>query len=210
MDIVAQNVGKLKAAFGDRAFSGRDVSDVLEVDARGTGGIFKYMLARSLIRRVKTGAYQFISQAAPAEAPVKADAPASTPAPVITSELVCSPPSVVRIGDFLLHDRAMVLADTRKIEGLDAIRLVTTILEYDTTFRAVRNKVLTFSKKEDPREYAAMRAWLDSLAGKAPTVDDTALELAAELESKLNAANREIAELKAKIDAIRGMFRGEL
>ncbi len=196
MDIVAQNVEKLKQAFGDQAFSGRDVARVLGKDVRGTGGIFKYMIARREVQRIKSGAYQFVK--------AETQAPVALFTPVVTNELACEHP-LTPIGDFLFHERVILIADKARQDGSDAIRLITSVLEYDTTFRAVRNKVINFTKSRDPREYAAMRAWLDGMAGVSPqAVDETALELAAEFERKLNVANQEIAELKAKLEAIRG------
>ena len=197
MDIVAQNVEKLKAEFGDQAFSGKDVARVLGTDVRGTGGIFKYMLARREILRIKSGAYQFVKP----EAPVKQEAQA----PVATSELLCSPPTLVRIGDLYLSERMLLIADIARQEASPALRIYTTIIEVDPATKHPRNKIVNFNKGREPREYAQARAWLDGMAGVPPqAVDETALELAAELERKLNTANHEIAELKAKLDAIRG------
>ncbi len=200
MDIVSQNVEKLKTAFGDEVFSGKDVARVLGTDVRGTGGIFKHMFKRKEVQRIMGGVYRFTKQ----EAPVEIATTPATIAPVVASETACNHP-LTRIGEFLFHERVILIADKARQDGSDAIRLITSVLEYDTTFRAVRNKVINFTKSRDPREYAAMRAWLDGMAGVPPqAVDETALELAAELERKLNAANQEIAELKAKLEAIRG------
>jgi len=191
-----QQVEKLKAEFGDQAFSGTDVARVLGMDKRGTGGIFKYMLLRGLVRRIKSGTYQFIK----ADAPVKAEiAPV-----VVTNEPLCSAPQVVRIGELYLAECMLLIASTAFQEASPAIRIYTTILEIDPATKHPRNKVLNFIKSREPKEYAAALAWLDSMAGAPHAADETALELAAELESKLNAAKKEIADLRGKLDAIRG------
>lgn len=198
--MVAQDVEKLKQAFGDNAFSGKDVAKVLNMDARGTGGIFKYMLLRRQVRKVRSGIYQFVRKEV--SAPIQA---IPETAPVVASELVCSRPTVVRIGDLYLAERMLLITSTAFQEASPALRIYTTVIEVDPATKHPRNKVLNFIKARDPREYAQAMAWLDSLAGvPTPAVDETALELAAELEGKLSAANKEIAELQAKLDAIRG------
>ena len=220
MDSVAQNVEKLKSEFGDRAFSGRDVARVLGKDAHGTGGIFKYMLARREILRIKSGAYQFLATKAPAAEnadPAQPSIGFIAPTPVVTSEPLCSPSPLVRIGDLYLHERMLLIADVaRQMDATTqaasaAVRLYTTIIEVDPATKHPRNKIVNFTKSRDPKEYALTLAWIDSMAGvPSQAVDETALELAAEHEKKLNTANQEIAELKAKLESIRGMLRGEL
>ncbi len=209
--MVAQDVEKLKSAFGDQAFSGVDAARVLGIDSRGTGGIFKYMIHRRIARRIKSGSYQFINQEAPVMPEESQPTAADPTAPVVTTELPCSPPSLVRIGELYLHERLLLIADTARQEGSDAVRLYTTIIEVDPASKHPRNKIINFVKARDPREYAQARAWLDSLAGLPPmAIDETALELAAELEKQLNASKKEIADLKAKIETIRGMIGGSL
>ena len=176
---------------------------------RGSGALLKSLRRESLISQTVKG-WRFSTATAilnPVKPPVwVTEAPTHTHADLIAAvEPVRSAPSLVRIGEFLFHERVLLIADQSRQEGSEAIRLITSVLEYDTTFRAVRNKVINFTKNRDPSEYAAMRAWLNNLAGVPPqAVDETALELAAELEGKLNAATKEIAELKAKLEAIRG------
>lgn len=206
--MILQDIVKIKQEFGDRTFSGKDVAKLLGIDPRGTGGIFKYMRERGMIRQIKSGVYQFVaSPQVPTPAPI---APAETPSapPEAASAPVCVAKSVVKIGTLYIPETVNWLADT-----LDTgrVTLHTAILEIDPNTKHARNKRVTFRKDTEPREYAQLVAWLDDLAGEPPNVvDETALELAAELEMKLNAANKEIADLKAKIDAIRGIFRGEL
>ncbi len=194
--MLPQDIDKLKAAFGDQAFSGRDLGKVLGIEPRGTGGAFKYLLNRGVIRRIKSGAYQFTGGAI---------ATPATVAPVVASELVCKPPVLVRAGELYLHERLLLIADVARQEGSAAVRLYSTIIEIDPASKHPRNKIVNFIQSRDPREYAQVMAWLDSLAGNPPpAVDDTALELAAELERQLIVAKKEIAELKAKLDIIRG------
>ena len=111
---------------------------------------------------------------------------------------------MVLIGNLYLHERLLLIADKTQIDGSPALRVHTTVIEVDPATKHPRNKVIKIIKSQEPREYAQVVAWLDSLAGLPHAIDETALELAAELESKLNAAQKEIAELKGKIDAIRG------
>lgn len=205
--MIPSDIEKLKQTFGDREFTGKEAAETLGLNAKQHAGAMVNQLKGMRIAYKTTNGWRFGTKPVPFKT---VEPTPTTIAPAVTSELACIHPSLMRISDFLLHERAIVLADARKIEGSDAIRLITPILEYDTTFRATRNKVLTFSKKDDPKEYAAIRVWLDGMAGSPPIVDETALELAADLEVKLNAANQEIAELKAKIESIRGMLRGEL
>ncbi len=208
MAILPQDIEKLKQAFGDREFTGKELAAVLELPTfHGTGWRIKWLRTRDMIHVTNHG-YRFgpaikemIAEITPAPAQI---------APVVTSELVCNPPSLVRIGELYLHERMLLIADTARQEASQALRIYTTIIEVDPGTKHPRNKVINFVKTRDPREYAQAMAWLDDLAGTPHAVDETALELAAELESKLNVANKEIAELKAKIEAIRGMFRGEL
>ena len=194
--MIAQDIEKLKEAFGDREFTGNDAGRVLDLpDRTGVGSRFKYMFNRNMIVRTQHG-YRFVI------------APA---APIAASEKECNSPPMVRIGELYLHERMLLIADTARQEASEALRIYTTIIEVDPATKHPRNKIVNFIKTRDPREYAQAVAWLDSLAG-APieAVDDTALELAVDLERKLNAANEEIGQLKAKIEAIRGMIRGEL
>lgn len=203
-------VDKLKAEFGDRAFSGNDVAKLLGTDPHGTGGLFKYMLARREVHKIRSGAYQFVSYSQATPAPI---APVETPsAPqAAASEVLNTPPLLARIGEFYLSEHMLLIVHTGNQEGSPALRFYTTIIEVDPATKHPRNKVINFIKSRDPREYAQAIAWLDGMAGEPPhAVDDTALELAADLEKQLNAAKQEIADLKSKIDAIRGMFRGEL
>ncbi len=205
--MITQDIEELKAALGDREFTGNDVIDVLHLPERqGVGSRVKYMFNRNMIVRTKHG-YRFVI--AP-EAPVKSEAPAPV-APIAPSEKECNSPPMVRIGELYLHERMLLIADTARQEASDAVRIYTTVIEVDPATKHPRNKVVNFIKTRDPREYAQALVWLNSLAG-APieAVDDTALELAAETELKLSAANKEIAALKAKIEAIRSMIRGEL
>ena len=118
---------------------------------------------------------------------------------------------MTRLSPRIFLPALLLIADTARQEASEALRIYTTIIEVDPATKHPRNKIVNFIKTRDPREYAQAVAWLDSLAG-APieAVDDTALELAVDLERKLNAANEEIGQLKAKIEAIRGMIRGEL
>ena len=194
--MVAQDVEKLKQAFGDREFTGKDVARVLGLtDFRTSGTIVKTLRRDGLAYQTING-WRF---GTPPDAPVKAE----YPAPALSAEL-CSAPSLVRIGDLFLHERLLLIASVQFQEASPAIRIHTTILELDPATKHPRNKVLNFIKARDPREYAQAMAWLDSMAGSPPAADDTALELAADLEIKLNAARKEIADLKAKIEAIRG------
>ena len=209
--MVPQDVEKIKQAFEDQEFTGSDIARVLELETwHGSGWRIKFLRNRDLIHKT-VGGYRFGPSP---DAPIKvaeAPAPVASPAPIVTSEPPCIPPPLVRIGELYLHERLLLVADTARQEGSDAVRLYTTIIEVDPASKHPRNKIINFVKARDPREYAQARAWLDSLAGvPPPAVDETALELAAEFERKLNAANEEIATLKAKIEAIRVMFRGEL
>ena len=205
--MVAQEIEKLKQAFGDQEFNGSDIARTLELSSyKASGWRIKFMRNRDIIHKT-IGGYRF---GADPEASVIAPAPILA-TPIVTSELVCNPPSLVRIGELYLHERLLLIADTARQEASDAVRLYTTIIEVDPASKHPRNKIINFVKARDPLEYAQARAWLDSLAGVPPqAVDETALELAAELEGKLIAANKEVADLKAKIEAIRGMIRGEL
>ena len=195
--MVAQDVEKLKATFGDHAFSGSDVARVLGRNTHGTGGIFKFMINRGEVIRIRPGAYQFVAN--PKDAQIKAES-----APVNDQPPAPTTPSLVRIGELYLHERLLLVADTARQEASDAVRLYTTIIEVDPATKHPRNKIINFIKARDPREYAQARAWIDSLAGDPHPADDTALELAADLERQLNAARKENADLKAKLDAIRG------
>ena len=199
--MLTQDVDKLKQAFGDRAFSGNDVAKVLGVDATATGGAFKFMIRRGDIRKVSSGAYQFVAPVAPADhvAPIVPSAPVQQ-----ATKLVSAPAALVWIGDLYLHERLLLIADTARQEASDAVRIYTTIIEIDPATKHPRNKIINIRKAYEPREYAQVKAWLDGMAGDAPHADDTALELAAELERKLNAALEERDEYKRKLDAIRG------
>lgn len=196
--MVAQDIEKLKQAFGDREFTGSDIQRVLDLKTfHGTGWRIKWLRSRNMIYAT-VGGYRFGTQpesteVAPSEPPPAASEPTSTP------------PSLVRIGDLYLHERLLLIADKARQEASDAVRIYTTIIEVDPATKHPRNKIVNFIKARDPREYAQAIAWLDGMAGVPPhVVDDTALELAAELERKLNAANKEIADLKAKLTIIRG------
>ncbi len=204
-----QEIEKLKHEFGDQEFTGNDMERVLELKSfHSTGWRTKWLTRRDIIHKTAHG-YRF---GPPPESPISApdqQPPAAPPAvPIETSELVSSP--LVRIGDLYLHERMLLIADTVRQEASDAVRIYTTIIEVDPATKHPRNKIINFVRARDPREYAQARAWLDSLAGMPQAADDTALELAAELERKLNAAKGEIAELKAKIESIRGMLRGDV
>ena len=206
--MLTQDIEKLKQAFEDQEFSGNDIARVLELSSyHGAGWRIKFMASRGLIHKTPHG-YRFGAPPEAAPTTVKTFTP-TVAAPIVPSELLCSPPSVVRIGELYLHERLLLIADTARQEASDALRIYTTIIEIDPASKHPRNKIVNFIKARDPREYAQARAWLDVLAGMPPNADDTALELATELESKLNAAKKEIAELRAKLDAIRGMIRGE-
>ena len=197
--MLPQDVEKLKAEFGDREFTGKDIGIVLGMsDFRGTGTILKSLRKAGIAYQTVDG-WRF---GAPPESPTVA-APAIA-APVVESAPVVISPSVVRIGEFYLSEHMLLIVHTGNQEGSPALRFYTTIIEVDPATKHPRNKIINFIKARDPREYAQSVAWLDSLAGNPPHADDTALELAAELERKLNAANEEIANLKAKIEAIRG------
>lgn len=201
--MIPSDIEKLKAEFGDRAFSGVDVARVLDRDAHGTGGIFKFMLTRHMVRKIRSGAYQFLG-AAPIKGDAAPDAVISAP-PVAIGELLSSAAPVALIGEYFFHERMLHVVTTAPQEGSPALRFHTTIIEIDPATKHPRNKVINFIKSREPREYAQALAWLHGLAGSpAPAVDETALELAADLEKQLNAAKIEIAELKAKLEAIRG------
>ena len=193
--MVAQDVEKLKAAFGDREFTGKQAAEALGLNAKQNSGALVNHLKGMGVAYKTTNGWRF---GTPPDAPVKADAPVIERAPT------CAAPSLVRIGDLYLHERLLLIASVQFQEASPAIRIHTTILELDPATKHPRNKVLNFIKARDPREYAQAMAWIDGMAGQPPVVDDTALELAADLEIKLNAARKEIADLKAKIEAIRG------
>ncbi len=204
--MLPQDIEKLKQAFGDREFAGKDVARVLEMRTwHGSGAALKGLRRKGLIYATANG-YRFGTPLVIQGDLVNAPSPrVSTPAPV------CHSPSVMRIGELYLHERMLLIADTARQDTSAALRIYTTIIEVDPATKHPRNKIINFIKARDPREYAQAMTWLDSMAGVPPQdVDETALELAAELERKLSAANQEIAELKAKLEAIRGMIRGDL
>lgn len=195
--MVLQDVEKIKQAFGDREFSGKDVARVLELKTwHGSGAMLKWLRRRNMVYATRNG-YRFGTPSA-APASIQSD---STP---VADQTACILPPLVRIGEFYLSDKMLLIVHTGNQEGSPALRFYTTILEIDPATKHPRNKIINFVKSRDPREYAQAAAWLDSMAGTPHAVDETALELAAELEQKLNAANQEIASLKAKIEAIRG------
>ncbi len=207
--ILPQDIEKLKAAFGDREFTGKQATEVLGIDAKQFAGAVTNHLKGLRVAYKTANGWRFGTKPeAPISVPAMPSVAQPVAAPVVTSELVCSAPSLVHIGELYIPQSMTWIADTIDRR---AITLHTAILEIDPATKHPRNKRITFHKDREPREYAQFIAWLDGMAGVPPqAVDETALELAAELEKKLNAANKEIAELKAKIDAIRGMFRGEL
>jgi len=198
--MVTQDIEKIKSAFGDREFTGKDVANVLGItDYRATGVIVKGLRRDGLAYQTINGWRFGTPSVAPQASPITAAAPVHA---VVATPIA---PQLARIGEFYLSERMILIAHTGNQEGSPAIRFYTSILEIDPTTKHPRNKIVNFTKSRDPKEYAQALAWLNSMAGEMPpAVDDTALELAAELEKKLNAANAEIAELTRKLDIIRG------
>lgn len=209
--MIPSDIEKLKQAFGDREFTGKDVARVLEMKTwHGSGAMLKSMRRAKLIYATTNG-WCFgtppqNTQPAPVEAPIVSTLPIV--APVIEPPPIM--PSLVRIGELFIHERTLLIADHARQEASDAVRLYTTIIEVDPATKHPRNKIINFLKSRDPREYAQAIAWLDGLAGDPHAADDTALELAADLEKQLNAARKENADLKSKLEAIQGMLRGAL
>ncbi len=116
--MVAQDVEKLKAAFGDQEFTGKDVARVLQfAHFSASGAAIKFMLNRGFVRQTKNG-YHF----------------------------------------------------------------------------------------RNPLDILISAPAADNEPHRCPTLT----ELAAETERALIEANKEIAELKSKIEAIRAMFRGDV
>lgn len=198
--MIPSDIEKLKAEFGDREFTGTELALALGLKTwHGSGTMLKSLRRQGLAYQTVNG-WRF---GAPPDAPVKAEAPApvKAEAPV---QSPCATPPLVRIGAYYMHERMLHIVHMGQQDGSDAVRFYTSMIEIDPNTKHSRNKVINFVKARDPREYGQALAWLDSLAGKPHAADETALELAAELEDKLNAAHKEIAELKAKIEAIRG------
>jgi hypothetical protein len=204
--MLTQDIEKLKQAFGNQEFSPADMVRVLQLKSHhSTGQKLRTMIDQAIVHKTRRG-YQFGAQA---EAPVKAaPAPAPAPAPVVAAAMEVAPllpqPALVRTNDLYLSERMLLIVSTAFQEASPALRIYTTILEIDPATKHPRNKVLNFIKAREPREYEQVRAWLDGMAGAPHAADETALELAAELEAKLNAAKKEIADLTRKLDAIRG------
>ena len=197
--MIPNDVERIKQAFGDQEFDGLDAMRVLGMtDKQAIGSRFKYMLNRNMIVKTKPRRYRFIDATSPVVPQTSAAAHAAR-APEADPP-ACAHPIMVKVGDLYLHERLLLVVDVAS----DHLRVYTPIIEIDPATKHPRNKVITFYKQRDPREYAQVMAWLDSMAGTLPAVDDTALELAAELEQQLNAARQEIASLKARIETIRG------
>lgn len=197
--MVAQDVEKLKQAFGDQEFTGKDVARVMGMKSyHGTGAMLKSMRRQGIIHARNGDKWQFGTSP---EVPQSSAAAQAASAP-LAEQPACPKPSLVKVGDLYLHERLLLVADI----AIDGVRIYTPIIEIDPTTKHPRNKVITFFKQRDPREHAQVMAWLDGMAGSPVVVDDTALELAAELERKLNAANQENAELKAKIKKLQAIF----
>jgi len=190
---------KVKAALGDREFTGKDIAGVLGIDPKSSGWILKVWRRDGLAYQTVNGWRLGTPSEAPQASPITAAAPVHA---VVATPIA---PQLARIGEFYLSKRMILIAHTGNQEGSPALRFYTSILEIDPATKHPRNKIVNFTKARDPKEYAQAVAWLNSMAGEMPpAVDDTALELAAELEKKLNAANAEIAELTRKLDIIRG------
>lgn len=192
--MIPQDIEKLKAEFGDREFTGKQAAEALGLNAKQYSGALVNQLKSMRVVYQTPNGWRFGTM------PV-VSAPASIPTTPVDA-VPCAMPMVARIGRLYLHERLLLLAYQEQPETL---RIYTTIIEVDPATKHPRNKIINIRKAYKPREYAQVLAWLDGMAGTPPAVvDDTALELAAELERKLNAALDERDELKRKLDAIRG------
>src|SRR5512147_1162121 len=112
--MLQQDIEKIKQAFGDREFTGKQAADVLGLNAKQHSGALVNHLKGMRIAYKTANGWRFGPQPQShqtPEAPVKAE---STP---ITSELISTPP-LTRIGDYLMfHERVILIADTARQDG---------------------------------------------------------------------------------------------
>jgi hypothetical protein len=113
-----------------------------------------------------------------------------------------------KIGGYYISENTLLLVDTTQT---DRVVIHTTLLEIDRETKHPRNKRLLFTLANDPKEYHGILAWVDRLAGTPIDVTSTvnehaALQLAAETEQKLVAANKRIEELEAALKPLRALL----
>lgn len=118
------------------------------------------------------------------------------------------PKSMQRIGGYYISETTVLLAD---VTNAGRVVVHTSLLEIDRETKTPRNKRLLFTQQNDPIEYKTMLAWLDTLAGTPIEIvnaanETAALQLAAEMETKLNAANTKIAQLEAALAPLRALM----
>lgn len=118
------------------------------------------------------------------------------------------PKSMQRIGGYYISETTVLLAD---VTNAGRVVVHTSLLEIDRETKTPRNKRLLFTQQNDPIEYKTMLAWLDTLAGTPIEIvnaanETAALQLAAEMEIKLNAANTKIAQLEAALAPLRALM----
>lgn len=183
-------IEQFKTHVGQRDWRATEMAEFFGLNGyRATSSRLIQLRAAGVIMRSGDTAWRFTG------APVT-----QTAIPMPVSNAPASTPPMVKIGPLYLHERLVLLADTGE-QGRLIIH--TTIIEIDPATKHPRNKRITFKQESEPAEYRAALAWLDSMTGSAPASDDTALELAAETERKLNAANDRIKELEQQLSIVR-------
>jgi len=195
------NMDELKAHFGDREFTGKDLATHLGLNWQSSGAMIKELKNNGHIYSTP-GGWRFRVNPVPAQIAT----------PITAAEPLVMPARMARVGGYYIHESAVLIADVMQ-DG--KVTLFTTILEIDGETKHPRNKKLLFTQQHAPTEYRATIAWLKSMASEPiDTADDTdretALQLAEEATQKLIAAEKKIADLQAKIDSIKIAMNGAL
>ena len=161
-------------------------------------------MARERDARVKAGTYVPKTRKwAPSQPSTNGAAPSAETA---TTERI-TPAHFVRIGGYYFAQGTILLADTLQ-DG--KVVLHTTILEIDGETKHPRNKKLLFTRQHAPEEYHATLAYL-SAASDAPPADPSvneqvAMQLAEEAAAELANANKQIEELRAKLEKFKAVL----
>lgn len=118
-----------------------------------------------------------------------------------------TPAHFVRIGGYYFAQGTILLADTLQ-DG--KVVLHTTILEIDGETKHPRNKKLLFTRQHAPEEYHATLAYLSAASGAPPADpsvnEQVVMQLAEEAASELANANKQIEELRAKLEKFKAVL----